>query len=184
MVKTDGDKKESALTGTLFLTSIKSWYNKDGIPLAIENVGSPIATDNETKVSVPIEFGICEDMPKCRARVIGEDGKVVMTEDDMGNEVAKIEVISNPESVTLWMGMKVEDPENDEYKVFSMGSAFPLFNFAFAQAGEIDANNKKNIIFTFDELLDVLEGLEFRCKTETRKFNGRAYQVLIPAPVE
>lgn len=183
MVKIDGERKEPAITGTLFLTSVKSWY-KDGIHLAVESVGSPIATDNETKVSVPVELGVCEDMPKCRARVISDDGKVVKTEDDMGNEVAKIEIISNPERFTLWLGMKVEDPENDEYKVFSMGSAFPLINFAFAQAGEIDADNKKNLIFSFEELLDVLEGLEFRCKTETRKFNGRAYQVLIPAPVE
>ena len=182
MVKTDkGDKKDTAITGSLFLTSIKSWYNKDGIHSAIENIGQPVEVGDGTKVSVPFEFGICEDMPKCRARVIGEDGKVVMTEDDMGNEVAQIEIIKNPESVTLWMGMKVEDPETDEYKVFSMGSAFPLFNYAFIKAGELPEDNKNNIIFSYDELLDVLEGLEFRAKTETRKFNGRAYQVLIPA---
>jgi hypothetical protein len=43
-------------------------------------------------------------------------------------------------------------------------------------------NNKKNIIFTYDELLDALEGLEFRCKTETRKFKGgKPYQVIIPS---
>lgn len=182
MVRIDEPKtKKPALTGSLFLTSIKSWHNKDGISLAIESVGKPVATEKEVKVSVPIEFGIQEDMPKCRARVIGEDGEVVMTEDEMGNEVAKIEVIENPESVTIWMGMSVEDPETDEYKVYNFGSAFPLINYAFAKAGEVDMDNTKNLIFSYDELLDVLEGLEFRAKTETRKFNGRPYQVLIPA---
>jgi len=182
MVKIDEPKtSKPALTSSLFLTSVKSWHNDLGILLAVINVGQPVATEKETKVSVPVECEIQEDMPKCRARVIGEDGQVVMTEDEMGNEVAKIEIIKNPETITFWMGMSVEDPENDEYKVFNLGSAFPLINYAFAKAGEVDANNKKNLIFSYDELLDVLEGLEFRAKTETRKFNGRPYQVLIPS---
>lgn len=182
MVKIDEPQtSKPALTSSLFLTSVKSWHNKDGIALVVESVGQPIATDKEEKVSIPIECSIEEDMPKCRARVIGEDGEVVMTEDEMGNEVAKIEIIKNPETITFWMGMTITDPENDEYKVYNMGSAFPLVNYAFAKAGEIDFDNKKNLIFTYDELLDVLEGLEFRAKTETRKFNGRPYQVLIPS---
>ena len=175
------ESKQPAITGSMFLNSIKKWYNKEGISLAIESVGKVVPNpNNEQKVSVPVEFGIEEDMPKCRARVIGEDGKVVMTENEIGDEVPKIEIVSNPETITIWMGMSVENPETDEYKVYSMGSAFPLFNYAFIKAGELDPKNDKNIIFSYDELLDVLEGLEFRCKTETRKFNGRAYQVLIP----
>ena len=182
MVKTDEPKtNKPALTSSLFLTSVKSWHNEDGIPLIVESVGQPVATEKEEKVSIPVECSIEGDMPKCRARVIGEDGNVVMTEDEMGNEVAKIEIIKNPESITFWMGMTIEDPENDEYKVFNLGSAFPLVNYAFAKAGEVDAKNKKNLIFSYDELVDVLEGLEFRAKTETRKFNGRPYQVLIPS---
>ena len=182
MVKIDsGDSKAPAITSSLFLTSIKSWYNEQGIHLAVESVGSVNPNpNNEGKVSIPVEFGIMEDMPKCRARVIDEEGKVVMTEDDMGNEVAKIEITKNPETITIWLGMSIEDAENDEYKIYSLGSAFPLVNYAFAKAGEISANNKKNLIFSYDELLDVLEGLEFRAKTETRDFNGRKYQVLIP----
>ena len=40
MVKTDsGDSKSPAITSSLFLTSVKSWYNDDGIPLIIDNVG-------------------------------------------------------------------------------------------------------------------------------------------------
>lgn len=183
MVKTDsGNKVAPAITSSLFLTSIKSWYNDEGISVAVESIGGLNPNpNNDAKVSFPIELGLQEDMPKCRARVIGEDGKVVMTEDEMGNEVAKIEIIKNPETITIWLSMNVEDPENDEYKIYSLGSAFPLVNYAFAKAGEISPNNKKNLIFSYDELIDVLEGLEFRVKTETRDFNGRKYQVLIPA---
>ncbi len=183
MVKTDsGDSKAPAITSSLFLTSVKSWYNEKGISLIVDSVGGVNPNpNNDAKVSVPVEFSIEEDMPKCRARVIGEDGKVVMTEDEMGNEVAKIEIVKNPSTITIWLGMSVEDPENDEYKIYSLGSAFPLVNYAFAKAGEISSNNKKNLIFSYDELVDVLEGLEFRAKTETRDFNGRKYQVLIPA---
>ena len=183
MVRQDtGDKKAVAITSSLFLTSIKSWYNKDGIHSAVESVGKVNANpNNDAKVSVPVEIGLCEDMPKCRSRVIGEDGKPVVKEDEMGNEVPEIQIVKNPETITIWLGMSIEDPEKDEYKVYSLGSAFPLINYAFIKAGELEEGNKKNIIFTYDELLDVLEGLEFRCKTETRDFNGRKYQVLIPA---
>lgn len=183
MVRADtGSSKAPAITSSLFLTSVKSWYADDGIPVAVESIGSVNPNpNNDAKVSIPVELGLLSDMPKCRARVLDEEGKVVMTEDDMGNDVAKIEIVKNPETVTLWLGMSIENPENDEYKIFSLGSAFPLVNYAFIKSGDIPANNKKNLIFTYDELLDVLEGLEFRVKTETRDFNGRKYQVLIPA---
>lgn len=181
MVKVDsGEKEQSPMTARLFLNSIKTWYSDLGIHCAILNVSKPVETDREDRVALAINLGICEDMPKCRARVI-ENGRVVKIEDEMGDEKDKIEIIKNPEEVTLWININVENPENDEYKCYSMGSGFPLINFAFAEAGDVDHKNKKNLIFTYDELVDVLEGLEFKALTETRKFKGgNPYQVLIP----
>ena len=183
MVKIDsGERKKSPMTMRLFLNSIKKWHNKDGVPLVVESVGKLVESDKEGEVSIPVEFGIEGDMPKCFARVIDDKGEVVKIEDEFGEEKDKIETISNPENVTGWFKMRIEDPENDEFKVFNLGSFFPLLNYAFIQSGDLPENNKKNIIFTYDELLDALEGLEFRCKTETRKFKGgKPYQVIIPS---
>ena len=181
MVKTDvGEKKQPAITPRLFLNSVKTWY-PEGIHVCVESISKPQETDREDRVAVAFNLGICEDMPKCRARVIGEDGKAVKIEDDMGEEKDQIEVISNPDEVTIWLNINIENPELDEYKVYTLGSAFPLINYAFIKAGEIDENNKKNLIFTYEELVEVLEGLEFKAFTETRKFKGgKPYQVLIP----
>ena len=182
MVKTESEKKEkSPMTARLFLNSVKTWHPKDGVHVVVESMSKPQETDREDRVAMAFNLGICEDMPKCRARVIGDDGQVVKIEDEMGEEKDKIEIIENPEEVTIWLNLNVENPENDEYKVYTMGSAFPLINFAFVQSGDIPENNKKNLIFTYDELVDALEGLEFKAFTETRKFKGgKPYQVLIP----
>lgn len=184
MVKTDEGKKEAfPLTMRLFLNSIKKWYPK-GIQVCISNVGKCRESDKENEVSLPIGFEIEDEMEHCFARVIDEKGQVVKIEDEFGEEKDKIEQISNPTEVTAWLKMKIEDPENDEYKVFNLGSAFPLFNYAFVKTGDLQPNNKKNIIFSYDELVDALEGLEFRMKTETRKFKGgKPYQVIIPEDI-
>ena len=169
------------MTARLFLNSIRTWYADEGIHVAVDSISKPQETDREDRVALAFNLAICEDMPKCRARVIGEDGEVVKVIDDMGDEKDKIEIIENPEEVTLWLNINVEDPENDEYKVYTMGSAFPLINYAFIKSGDVSSSNKKNLIFTYDELLDVLEGLEFKAFTESRNFKGgKQYQVLIP----
>lgn len=182
MVKIDSiEKKQPALTARLFLNSIKTWHKDTGVHVCISSISKPQETDREDRVALAFNLDICEDMPKCRARVIGEDGKPVKIEDDMGEEKDQIEIISNPEEVTVWLNINIENPELDEYKVYTLGSAFPLINYAFIKAGEIDENNKKNLIFTYEELVEVLEGLEFKAFTETRKFKGgKPYQVLIP----
>ena len=184
MVKIDeGKKEQSPMTMRLFLNSIKKWYPK-GIQVCISNVGKCRESDKENEVSIPIGFDIMDEMEHCFARVIGDDGKVVKIEDEFGEEKDKIEQISNPTEVTAWLKMKIEDPENDEYKVFNLGSAFPLFNYAFVKTGDLEPNNTKSIIFEYDELVDALEGLEFRMKTETRKFKGgKPYQVIIPEDI-
>ena len=181
MVKIDDKKEKSAMTARLFLNSIKTWHPKDGIHVVVERVSKPRPTDREDRVACAFNLGICEDMPKCRARVIDEDGQVVKIEDEMGEEKDKIEIIENPEEVTIWLNFTVENPEDDEYKVFSLGSAFPLINYGFYKAGDIAKDNDKNLIFNYEEMVDALEGLEFKAHTETRRFKGgKPYQVLIP----
>lgn len=182
MVKVDsGESKASAVTSRLFLNSVKKWHEDDGVHCAISSVGKAVGTEREDRVSYPITIEIIDDMPKCRARVIGDDGKVVKVENDVGDEIDKIEIIKNPQEFTLWIKLAIEDAELDEYKCFSLASGFPLLNFAFAEAGDIEHSNTKNLIFTYDEMLDVLEGLEFRAFSETRNFKGgNKYPVLIP----
>ena len=182
MVKIEEYKKEQKpLTARLFLNSVKTWHNDTGVHVCISSISKAQETDREDRVALAFNLDICEDMPKCRARVIGEDGQVVKVEDEMGEEKDQIEIISNPEEVTIWLNVNVENPENDEYKAYTMGSAFPLINYAFIKAGDVAEGNKKNLIFTYDEMVDALEGLEFKAFTETRKFKGgKPYQVLIP----
>lgn len=182
MVKIDEpeSKNKPPVTARLFLNSIKTWHAKEGVHVAVDSISKPQETDREDRVALAFNLAICEDMPKCRARVI-EDGEPVKILDDMGEEKDKIEIIKNPEEVTIWLNINIENPEKDEYKVYTMGSAFPLINYAFIKSGDISENNKRNIIFTYDELVDVLEGLEFKAFTESRSFKGgKQYQVLIP----
>lgn len=182
MVKTDsGDSKAPAITSRLFLNSVKKWHEDNGIHICISQVGNLVETDKDDRVSLPLNIEICEEMPKCRARVIGDDGKPVKIEDDLGNMADKIEIVSNPEEFTLWIKLAVQDPANDEYKCFNLGSGFPLINFAFIQEGSVSNGNKKNLIFTYDELVDALEGLECKAFAEIRNFKGgNNYPVLIP----
>ena len=168
-----------AENGRLFLNSIKSWYNKEGILVGVERVGKPYKQGDDGKFSIMVGLSLGEDMEKCRVRAV-ENGKYVKIEDDEGNESYKIEVVDWVEEVPLYFNVRVEEESEDEFKVFTQSSGFPLFNFAFIQAGLLPANNSKNIIFTHDELVDALEGLEFRAKVEQREFGGNKYPVLIP----
>lgn len=173
-------KEAKPENGRLFLNSIKSWYNDKGILVGIEKVGKPIkSTNDDDKFSVGVRLSLGEDMKKCRVRAV-EDGKIVTIEDEEGNEKPKIDIVDWVEVVPIYLNMKLVDEDKDEYKVFEMSSAFPLFNYAFIKAGLLPANNRKNIIFTHDELVEALEGLEFRAKVETREFGGNKYPVLIP----
>ena len=169
--------------GRLFLNSIKSW-EKDGILVGVERVSKPFKAQggDDDKYVVGIDLSLGEDMEKCRVRAV-EDGKVVMVEDEEGNEKPKIEIVDWVEVVPLYFNMRLVDEDKDEYKVFEKSSAFPLFNYAFIEAGLLPKGNTKNIIFTHEELVEALEGLEFRATVETREFGGNKYPVLIPAPL-
>ena len=170
--------------GRLFLNSIKSWHNEDGLPCGIESVSKVFKAQggDDDKFVFATSISVSEDMPKCRVRAV-EDGKYVKVEDDEGNETYKIEIVDWVEVVPLYFNIRLFDEDKDEYKIFEGSSGFPLLNFAFIEAGLLPKGNRKNIIFTYDELVDALEGLEFRATVETREFGGNKYPVLIPLPL-
>ena len=175
------EKAKPPVTARLFLNSIRKWHNKDGIHSCVTSISQPQETDREDRVALAFNMEILEDMEKCYAREIDEDGQIVKIEDEFGDEKDKLTIIKNPEEVTIWLNVAVENPAENEYKVYNIGSAFPLINFAFIQAGDVTEGNKKNLVFTYDELVDVVEGLEFKAFTESRSYKGgKQYQVLIP----
>ena len=167
--------------GRLFLNSIKSWENEDGVLCGIESVSKMFkAQGEEDKFSFATSISLAGGMEKCRVRAV-KDGQYVKIEDEEGNEKYKIEIVDWVEVVPLYFNVRLFDEAKDEYKIFSGSSGFPLVNYAFAKAGLLPANNTKNIIFTHEELVEALEGLEFRARVETREFGGNKYPVMIPS---
>lgn len=169
--------------GRLFLNSVKSWY-PDGILVGIESVSKTFKAQggDDDKFSLAVILSLGEDMEKCRVRAV-EDGKYVKIEDEEGNEKYKIDIVDWVEVVPLYFNIRLFDEAKDEYKVFEGSSGFPLFNYAFIKAGLLPKGNRKNIIFTHEELVEALEGLEFRATVETREFGGNKYPVLIPVDI-
>ena len=184
MVKVESSEK-NPVKSTLFLNSIRSWYKKDGVKVAVESIGKPYVIENnddenaKPKTTISVSLYLTDGMDKCRVRVV-EDNQYVKVEDDSGNLVYKVEIVDWVEEVPFFFNVAPVDEDKDEYKVFNLSSAFPLFNFAFIQAGDLPEGNKKNIIFSHKELVEVLEGLEFMAKVEMREFKGKSYPVLIP----
>lgn len=184
MVRINEPKKEDdAVTSKLFLTSINSWYKDDGIKVGVERVGNLYPNKNDkNKRGIAVTLSILGDMEKCRARVI-EDGKVVMVEDEeTGEEKPKIENIEDPQEVTFFFNVRIEDEEKNEFSVNPKASCFPLFNFAFQATGDLPEDNTKGFICNIDELKNSLNGIEFIAKAKKESFSGgNPYWVLIPS---
>ena len=177
-------KQADAVTSTTFLTSINSWYKDDGIKVGIERVGNLYPNKNDKKKwGVAVTLSILDDMEKCRARVIGEDGKVVMIEDETtGDERPKMEIIEDPQEVTFFFNVRIEDKEKKEFSVNPKSSCFPLFNFAFQATGDLPEDNTKGFICDIEELKSSLKGIEFVAKAKKESFSGgNSYWVLIPS---
>ena len=185
MVRIKEESKEAdAVTSTTFLTSINSWYKDDGIKVGVERVGNLYPNKNDKKKwGVAVTLSILDDMEKCRARVIGEDGKVVMIEDETtGDERPKMEIIEDPEEVTFFFNVRIEDKEKKEFSVNPKSSCFPLFNFAFQATGDLPEDNTKGFICDIEDLKSSLKGIEFVAKAKKESFSGgNSYWVLIPS---
>ena len=130
MVRVKKESKEAdAVTSKLFLTSINSWYKKKGIKVGVEKVSNLYPNKNDKKKrGIAVTLSVLDEMPKCRAREI-EEGKVVMVEDDeTGEEKPKIIQIEDPDEVTFFFNVRIEDEEKNEFSVNPKASCFPLFN--------------------------------------------------------
>ena len=185
MVRIAEDKKEvDPVTSKLFLTSINSWYKKHGIKVGVEKVSNLYPNkQDKTKRGIAVTLSVLGDMPKCRARSIDDNGKVIMVEDDnTGEEVPKIVTIEDPGEVTFFYNVRLEDEEKNEFSVNPKASCFPLFNFAFIATGDLPEGNTKGFIANIDELKASLKGIEFTAKAKKESFSGgNPYWVLVPS---
>ena len=173
------------VTSRLFLLSVKKWYNEDGIHMGVEKVSNLFQNKNDSKKrGIAVTCSILQDMEKCRVRKI-RDGKLVTKEDeDTGEEKQVTEIVDDVEEVTFFFNVKISDEEKDEFIVNNKASCFPLFNYAFMEAGDLPKDNNKGFICDIEELKEALEGLEFMGKEEDWSFSGgKPYQVLIPSDV-
>ena len=190
MVRTMQEEADR-VTSKLFLLSVKKWHNEDGLLMGIEKVSNLFANkQDKNKRGIAITSSILGDMPKCRVRVIGDDGKPVMIEDeDTGETKQKVEVVDDVEEVTFFFNVSVkgltkEEIENGEFKVNNKASCFPLFNYAFINSGDLPEGNTTGFIASIEELKDALVGLEFLGFEKDESFEGgKPYQVLIPKDV-
>ena len=185
MVRINEAKKEAdAVTSNYFLSSIKSWYNKKGIKVGVEKVSKLyVNKQDKSKRGVAVTLSVLDEMEKCRARVIDENGKVVRVEDDVtGEERDEIAIISDPDTVTFFFNVRLEDEELNEFSVNPKASCFPLFNFAFQATGDLPEGNTKGFICNIDELQASLKGVEFLAKVKEERFQGgNPYLVLVPS---
>lgn len=185
MVRIKEETKEAdPVTSKLFLTSINSWYKKTGVKVGIEKVSKLYPNKQDKKKrGIAVTLSILDEMPKCRARVIDENGKVVMTEDEeTGEEKPKMTIIEDPDEVTFFFNVRIEDEEKNEFSVNPKASCFPLFNFAFQATGDLPEDNTKGFICSIDELKASLKGAEFMAKAKKESFSGgNPYWVLIPS---
>ena len=170
---------EDRVTQNTFLSSVKSWHKKDGVHCGVEKIYTKEDTGQFGKYTqFTLKMSILDDMPKCRARVIGEDGKVVMTEDNLGNEVEEIEIIDDAQEVTFWLFANHDD-ENENVLICGGNSALAEFvRPVFISSGELPSDFKGGIKFTEEELVEALDGYECYIKTGINR-NGKMYPIAV-----
>lgn len=171
----DDDK----VTQNTFLSSVKSWHKKTGVHCGVEKIYVKEDTGKYGKYTqFTLKLSILDDMPKCRARVLDDDGKVIMEEDNLGNEVEKIEIIEDPQEVTFWLFAN-HDKEDENVLVCGGNSALAEFvRPVFVSSGELPSDFKGGIKFTVEELTEALDGYEAYIKCGINK-NGKMYPIAV-----
>ena len=182
------EQEVDRVTSRLFLISLMKWYDEDGMKMGIEKVSNLFDNKNDaSKKGIAVTSSILGDMEKCRVRKVDETGKLVKKEDEeTGEEKQVTEIVDDVEEVTFFFNVsqKGVDAEKGEFKVNPLSSCYPLFNFAFIQAGDLPEGNTKGFICDIDELKEALEGLEFIGKAKYESFNGgKKYPVLLAEDV-
>lgn len=176
------NQEADRVTSKLFLSSVSSWYKKEGIHVGVEKVSNLFPNkNNKKKQGIAVTLSILGEMEKCRARVV-EDGEVVKVENEKtGNIEDEIEIISDPGEVTFFMNVNTVDKEKGEFSVHPKSSCFPLFNYAFMESGDLPKDNEKGFICSIDELKEALVGLDFNATAKSESFQGgNSYFVLVP----
>lgn len=155
----DDDK----VTQETFLSSVKSWHKQEGVHCGVEKV---YTKEKEGKFGLYTLFilkcSILDDMPKCRARVLDDEGHAILEEDNLGNEVEKIEIISDPQEVTFYLYCNHSKEEGEE-GVLVAGATGGLADFVrpcFISSGIIPSDWTGGLKFTEEELLEALDGYE------------------------
>ena len=182
------EQEVDRVTSRLYLISLMKWYDKDGMKMGIEKVSNLFDNKNDaSKKGIAVTSSILGDMEKCRVRKVDENGKFVKKEDEeTGEEKQVTEIVDDVEEVTFFFNVsqKGVDAEKGEFKVNPLSSCYPLFNFAFIQAGDLPEGNTKGFICDIDELKEALEELEFIGKAKYESFNGGTkYPVLLAEDV-
>ena len=188
MVKTT-DKTTNTVAMTdesNFLKSIEV-FEKKGVECSTTKVSGMYPDRfNENKSSIGIELSILSDMPKCRATVKDSEGKPIMTTNEVGDKVKKIEIIENPQSVYIFpkviskgsykISGKEFELEDGEVLIGNQSKWFSLFNEAFKSIGDVADDNTSNLICTIDEIQDAFAGYEFKLTVEEKKTSfGNSY---------
>lgn len=179
MVETFSTEKnftDERITQDTFLSSVKSWYPDDGVLLGVENV-YPFETNyqNTPKKGFVVKCSILDDMEKCRARVIDQNGKAKKMEDQWGNLVDELETVDDADAVTLFI--KGINMDEGNLKIGNLASAWEFINPVFVASGVLSENNKDGIIFTEEEFLECIEGYEFKCKWGKNPKSNRLHPV-------
>lgn len=197
MVKIQTDDRK--ITNKTFLATLtkededgKLLY-PNGIHVGVERVVGPKNnTDFNNKPQVqltvvlsildPLKHGILgfeynENGEKVQREIEGElVDKMITYSEDEADEVAFYFKIRN--------GKVEHEDENIKCTIYNLSSAFPLINTAFLESGFKNPQNK-NIECTTDEIIEVLEGLEFMAGAEWDSFKGgRKYRKLIVKSTE
>ena len=171
IIENESQFDDDPVSQETFLSSIKSWYPQ-GIHIGVEKFYMNEKDGKWGKyLSIALKCSILEDMEKCRARVIGKDGKVVMTEDAMGNEIAEIQIIKDPQEVTLFLSVKFDDENDELLRIGGFQAVADFIRPCFQASGLIPSDFKGGFKCTVDELKDCLEAYE--CKVHYGK-NDRA----------
>lgn len=161
MLQEQGSFEEDKVTMNTFLSSVKSWHRKDGVHCGVEKIYTKEEQGKFGKYTLfTLKMSILDDMPKCRARVLDDNGKVVIEEDNLGNEVEKIEIIDDAQEVTFFLFAN-HDKERDGVLVCGGNSALAEFiRPVFISTGELPSDFTGGMKFAEEELVEALDGYE------------------------
>lgn len=161
LIQNESSFDDDKVTQDTFLSSVKSWYQDKGVHIGVEKVYSTPKEGNFGKYTLfTLKCSILSDMPKCRARVLDDNGKVVMGEDNLGNEIEEIEIIDDAQEVTFFLFCNA-DKENEDVLVCGKNTGLADFvRPVFISTGEIPSDYKGGLKFTEEEFLEALEGYE------------------------